>query len=114
MYAVLLIIATLFTTPAPPVGFQLIQGDGVVSVIWTQQSDANVVCVEQLYRGAASSYGCMESIASPRAFTIPAPPPGAVLSVHEWRRAPDNTWISYGAFGHVVVPFRVLLPTIRQ
>ena len=111
---VLLIALALLFTPLPPVGFQMIESSNVVSILWSQQSDANVVCFEPLYHGASRSLGCAESLAGPRAATFPRAPSGTAFFLHEWRRSPDNTWTSYGIYSAGVVPYHVLLPVISS
>ncbi len=109
----LLLAATLLTAPLPPVGLQLIDGGDVFALTWTQQSDANVICIRQFSGGIAISHGCTESIAGPRAVTLPAAPPGTYFMIHEWHRNDDGTWVSYGTHGPIAVPYRVMLPVAR-
>lgn len=110
----LAILAALLALPLPPVGMQVILGDGVLSLTWTQQSDANVVCISQAYQGIAVSHGCTESIAGPRSVTLPDTPAGTHFYIHEWHRAADGGWRSYGLYGPIIVPYRIALPIVTQ
>lgn len=109
----LLLAALLLGRPLPPISTQLIQGDGVLALTWTQQSDANVICIRQITGGVVVSHGCTESIAGPRAVTLPDAPAGTLFYIHEWHRSAEGEWRSYGSYGPIAVPYQVFVPHVQ-
>lgn len=110
----LIFSVSLLTPPAPPVLMQAVHGEGRILLVWTQQSDATTVCIDQVSGGASTAHGCFNSAYGPRTVDLPLAPDGTSYFLHEWRHKTDDTWVSYGIYGPVPLPVRIWLPLVRH
>jgi len=97
------------STPPPPLGLSAWRDDGRVLLSWSQQSDANVVCIGHT---PAGTDGCYASLVGIHLLDLPDAPDGSSYFVHEWYRDLENVWTSYGEYGPATLPYYARVPLV--
>ena len=107
----LLLLAWLLAAAPPPSGARVVETADTAVLIWQQQSDATVACVEQV-QGVWSRLGCMDSAAGPQRFPVPLS--GASFYIHEYHRHLFSPQVDdYGVFGPFRAQPRIFFAIIR-
>ena len=109
-----LLLALTLLSPLPPVGLHAERYDGRVLLSWSQQSDANVVCVRRQQDGSTTPLGCFASVPGFNWFDSSDAPSGTDYFVQEWYRDAAGGWTMYGEYGPATLPYQAFVPLVRR